>query len=134
MQPGPLLESVGQAEVRALRILGYETMRDAKNSLQPGPRPSPPGQPPRSKLGTLKRHIRYAVDDQRRVMVAGPEYLPRESRDVPEALEHGGISIAADGTALSVAARPFVRPAFARTLQTVLPRAFANSVQSPQGG
>lgn len=130
MQTGELLRQIDRAERRALRVVGFETYRDAKDSIRPGPAPSAPGQPPRSKLGILKHHIRYAVDGERKLMVSGPEYLPRKSRDVPQSLEQGGISITANGESLRISARPFMRPAFARTLRQVLPRVLTDSVRS----
>jgi hypothetical protein len=112
---------------RFLRVVGFETMREAQRSIVPGRGPSAPGSPPHDQTGVLRRFIRYAAQPDGKLVVIGPEYLPRKSEDAPRALEYGGTSINARGDAIHVAQRAFMRPAFGRVIPRVLPQ-LADSV------
>lgn len=58
----------------SLSRAAFLVMAAAKSQLQTGRRPSPPGRPPRTKRGQLRRAIRYAVDRRRGEAVIGPAY------------------------------------------------------------
>lgn len=121
--------AVIRAENRVLNKIGYVTMSDARRSIRPGRKVSQPGKPPRSKLGTLKRGIRYAVDKEQKLVVMGPEYLPRKSKDAPQALEHGGVSVTAQGDRIKVEQRPFMAPAHEKVINEKLPRLLKDCVK-----
>jgi hypothetical protein len=76
---------------RVFARYGAVTRLDAKRSLRKrrSGAPSPPGQPPRSRTGLLRRSIYYAADLRKRSVVIGPVRLSKGD-DVPELHEYGG--------------------------------------------
>jgi hypothetical protein len=76
---------------RVFSRYGAVTRLDAKRSLRKrkSGAPSPPGQPPRSRTGLLRRSIYYAADLRKRSVVIGPVRLSKGD-DAPELHEYGG--------------------------------------------
>jgi hypothetical protein len=79
-------------------------------------KPRPPGQPPRSPTGTLKRSILFAYDDQTESVVVGAVRYPGSKSQVPALMEYGGTARrrARRGRKQVVAKyppRPYMRPA-----------------------
>ena len=90
----------------------------ARNSIRKRKKISEPGQPPSSHRGLLKRFIFFGYDTERKTVVVGPMRLSQKVGAAPEALEHGGRSVAIAGRRnrrrrrrIQVKARPFMGPA-----------------------
>jgi hypothetical protein len=86
----------------------------ARTSIRKKKDTSPPGLPPHSHVGLLRKFILFAYDPQRRSVVIGPT-LTKEGSQAPRLLEHGGDAVIEDrGKARHVRyrPRPFMQPAF----------------------
>jgi len=106
----------------------------ARHSIRSRKGASPPGSPPSSHTGLLKRFIFFGYDAARKTVVIGPMRLNQKVGDAPAALEHGGTSVVVEGTRrrrrkrrVRVAARPYMRPALAKEAPK-FPKLWANSV------
>lgn len=126
---------VDKATRRVLSKFGAFVRTTARRSIRPRKRkaPSPPGQPPTSRIGLLKRFIFFGYDPQKRSVVIGPERLNQKGRgEAPRLLEHGGIGTVVDRTGQRVKGkyrpRPFMGPAFAKE-QPKLPQMWRDSVR-----
>lgn len=101
---------------RVLSKFGAFVRRTAQLSIRSRKGTSPPGSPPYSHTGLLKRFIFFSWDNNRRSVVVGPAKLNgRASQDAPQALEYGGRFPRRTRTGGHVAnypARPFMGPAF----------------------
>jgi len=97
-----------------LTKFGAFTRQDARQSIRSGGPVAAPGRPPKSRTGALKRFILFFVDTENESVVIGPQILPGKDRiggvTQPAAHEYG-----THGTR-RYAMRPFMRPAFDRTL------------------
>lgn len=76
---------------RVLSKTGAFVRQRAKTSIRKRKRPSPPGSPPSSHTGLLRKFIFFAYDPTTRSVVVGPAAL-RARPTAPEALEKGGMS------------------------------------------
>lgn len=83
--------------------------------------PSPPGKPPRTKAGQLKRSIVYAVDKRRAEAVIGADSADMDK--VAGAHEHGG-----KFKGQRYPKRPFMGPALEK-VKPRLPKKWAGSVR-----
>jgi hypothetical protein len=116
---------------RALSKFGAYVRSDAKRSIRKAAqgkkgwsKPSKPGTPPRSRIGTLKQHIYFAYEPTKRNVVIGPALLARARTDNLVMLEHGGqrqMTLPTYGnqkvtTRAKYPARPFMRPALERNM------------------
>lgn len=92
--------------------------REARRAGRPAPRRpllrSPPGAPPRSITGKLRKFIFFSYDPGSRSVVIGPEKLPGGT-GAPQILEEGG-TVRRGGRTLRIDARPYMAPAFQREL------------------
>lgn len=122
-----VMDRVGAAERRALRVVGYETMRGAQQLIRTSRGTSRPGQPPYDHTGLYRNFIRYALAPGP-TLLTGPTLVSRKSRDVVRALEHGGVSLTATGERIVVRARPVMAPTFTVVARRVLPRVFSDSI------
>jgi hypothetical protein len=68
-----LLAKTKQANITSLGHAGAALRLTARRSIRTRKKASPPGTPPHTRHGQLKRAIAYAVDKQRGVVVIGPE-------------------------------------------------------------
>jgi hypothetical protein len=118
---------------RAFSRFGSFVRRRAQTSMRKRKDSSPPGSPPSSHRGDLRKHLYFAWDDRRRSVVVGPIQLGRGT--APKALEYSGESTAvrrfkSNGqqfTALRkirVRAHPYMRPALKAEIPN-MPRAWA---------
>jgi hypothetical protein len=98
---------------------GAYVRQTAKESIKKRSGTSPPGRPPFSHVGTLKRHIYFAYDLKQRSVVIGPVIFPGKTGKALPALEYGGKSIRNDGRRINVQARPFMGPAFVAELKNL---------------
>lgn len=73
---------------------GAHVRRRARQSIRKRKTASPPGKPPSSHSGKLKRFIFFGYDKTKRSVVVGPVRLTGKNKgDAPELLEYGGAQI-----------------------------------------
>jgi len=125
-----VIRRIDKGTRRVLSRFGAFVRRTARQSIRKRKRASKPGQPPSSHTGLLKQFIFFGYDARQRSVVIGPEKLKGPvSEKAPSALEYGGESLTWDKKfgpigghvrstkthrKIKVAARPFMRPAFAK--------------------
>jgi len=110
---------LGYKMPRGLNYLGAYCRKVARHSMKRSAKPSLPGQPPHTHVGLLKNAIFYAYDRERRCVVVGPLRIHRIAYagvSVPHVLEYGGRSCVR-GRWVRIAARPYMRPALAKTVE-----------------
>ncbi len=116
-----LIAKSKQANFKNLGHAGAALRLTARRSIRTRQQPSPPGTPPHSRRGQLRRAIAYSLDKQRQLVVIGPE------RDAVgksgSAHEYGGRYLRE-----RYPKRPFMGPALEK-LQDRLPDFWANSVR-----
>jgi hypothetical protein len=112
-----------------LSRFGYRVRAAAKKSIVKRKKTSQPGKPPSSRTGALKNFILYSVEKPEKSVVIGPSYLQRKSKYAVQSLENGGISISPKGQRLNISARPFMVPAFDKTILNSVPGVFQNAVK-----
>lgn len=66
--------AVDKARAGSLYAVGYLISTIAKGKISRSRDRSPPGQPPATRRGLLRRAIRYAVSDDKRSVVVGPTH------------------------------------------------------------
>lgn len=131
-----VLRATDKAERRVLSKFGAYVRRGARSSIRKRRAPSPPGTPPSSHTGVLKRFIFFAYEPERRTVVIGPARLNQKTGDAPPALEYGGQSRVVTGNrrrrrrvrTVTIRPRPFMRPALERE-RPKLPAMWKNSVR-----
>lgn len=126
-----VVNATTQAERRVLSRFGAFVRQRAKTSIRPRADPSPPGSPPSSHVGLLRRHLYFAWDPRQRSVVIGPVALNQRQGGVPALLEYGGIAIRerfGRRRRVVYAPRPYMGPAFAAE-QTNLPPLWRNSIR-----
>jgi hypothetical protein len=115
---------------RVLSRFGAFVRQRAKTSIRKRKGISPPGGPPYSHTGLLRKFILFAYDPTRKSVVIGPTLIRAESQ-ASRLLEHGGEAIRRTKTKtrrLRYRPRPFMGPAFAAEKQQ-LPALWKNSVR-----
>lgn len=122
-----VVRSVDKSTRQVLSRFGAFVRRTAKQSIRKRKKTAPPGQPPSSHTGLLKRFIFFGYDPQKRSVVIGPERLNQKNTDAPHTLEHGGRTTV-DKKRVKISARPFMGRAFEKEKPT-LPSMWKNSVK-----
>jgi hypothetical protein len=89
---------------RILSRFGAFVRTRSRSSIRKRRDPSPPGTPPSSHVGTLRKLIFFSFDPAQKSVVIGPT-LFRASSDVPRTLEEGG-TVRADGRTIWVRRKP----------------------------
>jgi len=120
-----------RATRKVLSRFGAYVRTAARSSIRRRKAVSPPGQPPSSHVGTLRRLIFFGYDTAKRSVVVGP--TPFDDKvEAPPLLEYGGRARRKDRRGrVRVATyrpRPFMGPAFERE-KTKLPAMWAGSVK-----
>ena len=117
---------------KVLSKFGAFVRRTAKGSIRNRQRPAPPGSPPSSHTGLLKKFIFFGYDAEAGSIVIGPTRLDRRGRgDAPSLLEHGGATTLkrrGKRRRATYQARPYMGPAFEKE-QPKLPVLWRNSVR-----
>ena len=117
---------------RVLSKFGAFVRRTAKSSIRKRKSPSPPGQPPSSHTGLLKKFIFFGYAPESRSVVIGPVQLTQNGRgEAPSLLEYGGIGkVTQYGKTKSafIRGRPFMGPAFEKE-KPQLPSMWKDSVR-----
>ena len=115
---------------KVLSKFGAFVRQRAKTSIRKKKGISPPGSPPYSHTGLLRKFILFAYDPQRRSVVIGPT-LTKEGSRVPSLLEYGGEVIIEHRSKKRLARyrpRPYMRPAF-EAEKSQLPALWRNSIR-----
>ena len=117
---------------RVLSRFGAYVRRTARSSIRRRKKVSPPGQPPSSHTGLIRRFIWFGYEPTSRSVVIGPVRLSQKGRgEAPELLEHGGATtLLRHGKRVRAhfRGRPFMGPAFTKE-QPKLPALWRDSVR-----
>jgi len=117
---------------RVLSKFGAFVRRTARGSIRKRKKPSPPGQPPSSHVGLLKKFIFFGYEPAKRSVVIGPVRLSQKGRgEAPHLLEYGGtgtIQRKGKRRRAKIRARPFMAPA-AEKEHPKLPAMWRDSVR-----
>lgn len=87
-----VMNAIAPAERRVLSQFGAFVRTAAKSSIKKRKKASPPGTPPSSHTGDLKRGIFFAFDPRKRSVVVGPTRFDGRPGDAPSTLEFGGFT------------------------------------------
>jgi len=127
-----VISRVDSATRKVLSKFGAFVRRTAKGSIRNRRKASPPGSPPSSHTGLLKKFIFFGYDPGQRSVVIGPTRLDRRGHgQAPSLLEHGGQTTLVRRDKRERAtyrARPYMGPAFAQE-QPKLPAMWRDSVK-----
>ena len=119
-----------QATRTVLSKFGAFVRQTARTSIRKRKSSSPPGQPPSSHTGLLKRNILFVFSPETRSVVIGPIRL-NTGTDAPRILEHGDRVVRRRRNRrvrIQYEPRPYMGPAFAREQQQ-LPALWQDSVR-----
>jgi len=117
-----------RATRRVLSRFGAFVRRTARQSIRKRKKPAPPGKPPSSHIGLLKKFIFFGYDPRKESVVIGPVRLSQKGRgEAPALLEHGGTS-KVGRKRVRYRPRPFMVPAFEKE-QPKLPAMWRDSVK-----
>jgi len=128
-----VMAAVGNAKRKALSKAGAFIRTAARTSIRKRKGSAPPGSPPHSHEGSLRRLILFGYDKAADSVVVGP--VGFKSSEAPSALEHGGQAtvLSRKGGRLqarkvSIQPRPFMAPALEKERHK-LPPLWRNSVR-----
>lgn len=118
------------SEMTPDELLAYRIRVDrAKRDGEPRPkRPlasSRPGEPPRSRLGYLRKYLFFAWDATTKSLVVGPARFNGAKGIAPTTLEYGG-TVTIGNRRVRIQPRPYMRPAF-EAEQKQLPQRWAEA-------
>ena len=117
---------------RVLSKFGAFVRRTARGSIRKRKKPSPPGRPPSSHVGLLKKFIFFGYEPAKRSVVIGPVRLSQQGRgEAPHLLEYGGtgtVQRKGKRSRAKIRARPFMAPA-AEKEHPKLPAMWRDSVR-----
>jgi len=129
-----VVRALDKAKRAALSKAGAFIRTTARHSIRTRKGSAPPGQPPHSHTGVLKRFIFFGYDPTTESVVVGPARINRTS-DAPHTLEFGGTTAVERGRKgkirkrrVRIAPRPFMGPALEKERPN-LPKTWANSVR-----
>jgi hypothetical protein len=115
-------QAVDRAQRKVLSKFGAFVRQRAKTSIRTRKGTSPPGGPPFSHVGLLRKFILFAYDPGRQSVVIGPTLL-RDGSEAPKLLEHGGettLDTKSGRRRARYRPRPFMGPAFEAEQQKLL--------------
>ena len=124
-----VLRRVAKARRAALSTIGAYVRQRARTSIRRRRGPAPPGRPPHSHVGLLRRLIVFAYDPQVDGVVVGP--LGLRNSPAPHALEYGDYSNSVQRgrrRRVYVRARPYMRPAM-QAERARMPALFRNAMR-----
>lgn len=127
-----VISKVDAATRKVLSKFGAFVRRSAKSSIRKRKKPAPPGQPPSSHTGLLKKFIFFGYDPERQSVVIGPTRLNQKGKgEAPPLLEYGGkTTLVRRGKKkrTTYKARPYMGPAFEKE-EPQLPAMWRGSVR-----
>lgn len=109
-----IAKTIEKARAGNLRAVGYLISSIAKEKIRKASRKSPPGDPPTTRRGLLKRSIRYELAADKMSVVVGP--VASMVGTAGQAHEFGGRYRGAD-----FPERPFMGPALEEALPSIGP-------------
>ena len=125
--------AVGKARRAVLSRAGAFIRQTAKTSIRKRKKSSPPGKPPSSHMGLLRKFIFFGYDERSDSVVIGPVGFRKSN--APEVLEQGGVATVTrfrrgkvERRRVRIAARPFMGPALKKETPK-LPKLWRNSVR-----
>ena len=131
-----VIAATDKATRSVLSRFGAFVRRTARSSIRRRKKAAPPGRPPSSHTGLLKKFIFFGYDASRKSVVIGPAKLSGKSSGIPRTLEMGGSSVTEitkkgkpRQKKIAIAARPFMGPAFEKE-KPKLPAMWRDSIQS----
>lgn len=117
---------------RVLSKFGAFVRRTARSSIRKRKKTSPPGSPPSSHIGLLKKFILFGYEPAKRSVVIGPVRLTQKGRgEAPSLLEYGGstkVEHRGKRKRAKVRPRPFMGPAFEKE-ELKLPAMWRDSIK-----
>ena len=131
-----VLRAVSKAKRRELSRSGAFIRTRAKSSIRSRKGYAPPGKPPHSNVGHLKRLIYFSYDPASDSVVVGP--IGWKKGEVPALLEYGGHAIRArpryrgrqpERRRVYYRARPYMGPALLAELKNI-PKRWHNAIRS----
>lgn len=129
-----VIRAVDKARRAVLSKAGAFIRTTARHSLRRRKGAAPPGQPPHSHTGLLKRFLYFAYEPASDSVVIGPAKLNKPGA-APRVLEHGGKTLIHQRQRgkvvrrrVSIEARPFMGPALEKE-RPRLPKLWAGSVR-----
>ena len=126
-----VIRATDKASRAALSKAGAFIRQSARTSIRPRKGTSPPGSPPYSHTGDLRRRILFGYDASSKSVVVGP--LRFKKGEAPPLLEFGGrvkrITRGGKKVTAVYKPRPFMGPALEREAPK-LPRMWQNSVKA----
>ena len=105
-----VLRATTAAERKVLSRMGAFVRQRARSSLRKRKAVSPPGSPPSSHEGSLRKYLFFSYEPRSRSVVVGPAKLNKPG-SVPHLLEHGGTAAGRHGGPRHYRPRPFMGPA-----------------------
>lgn len=127
-----VISKVDAASRKVLSKFGAFVRRSAKSSIRKRKKPAPPGSPPSSHTGLLKKFIFFGYDTDARSVVIGPTRLNQKGRgEAPPLLEYGGkttLKRRGKRKRTTYKARPYMGPAFEKE-KPQLPAMWRDSVR-----
>lgn len=116
-----ILNAVPPALRKALSKAGAYIRDDARKSIKTRKKPAPPGQPPHSHKGQLRKFIFFAFDPASRSVIVGPAAFSSRSQ-APYLLEHGGTTQRKRRKRIITAQyepRPYMLPALLKNIHEI---------------
>jgi len=117
---------------RVLSRFGAFVRRTAKQSIRKRKKSAPPGSPPSSHIGLLRKFIWFGYEPDKRSVVIGPTRLSQNGRgQAPSLLEYGGSTTLrrrGKRKRARVRPRPFMGPAMDKE-QPKLPAMWRDSIK-----
>lgn len=129
-----VVRAVDKAKRAVLSKAGAFIRTTARHSIRTKKGSAPPGKPPHSHTGLLRRFIFFGYDPGSDSVVVGPAKLNR-STEAPRVLEHGGTTTVerrrkgrVRKRKVRIKPRPFMGPALEKE-RPKLPKLWANSIR-----
>lgn len=128
-----IVAALDRTKRKALSRGGAFIRQAAKTSIRKRKGSAPPGKPPYSHEGSLRRLILFGYDQRTDSVVVGPVGFSKST--APNVLEFGGTTVITRRVKgrlvrqrVKIAARPYMGPALEKE-KPKLPKAWANSVR-----
>jgi hypothetical protein len=128
-----VMRAMDSAKRKVLSQAGAFIRTAAKSSIRKRKGTAPPGKPPHSHEGSLRKLILFGYDRASDSVVVGPVGFARST--APRAMEHGGETVVHSrrkgrlvSLRVKIAARPFMAPAMEKE-RPKLPLLWRNSIR-----